>query len=384
MTEDVQRDGELTLYRDMTRRALESIVAPHYEAWEQAGMMPRTVWNELGAAGLLGIDMPEEHGAAAAGFAVAQMAIEEMGRMCFGGLASSYNVHANIVMPYLLNLGTDEQKSVWLPQLVSGKAVGAIAMTEPGAGSDLAGIRTSAVRDGTDWVLNGSKIFITNGIHADLVIVAAKTGAAAGAKGISLFLANTSSPGFQRGKRIEKIGQHASDTAELFFDDLRVPAAALLGVENHGFFHMMEELSRERIGCAVLAVGSAQGALDVTIDYVSDRRAFGKAISEFQNTRFKLAEIHADIELSRTYLEKCMAKFELGSLAGEEAAILKLASTEMQCRTVDACLQLFGGYGYTAEYPISRFYTDARIQPIYGGTSEIMKEIISRSLFAKN
>ncbi|MEH6649330.1 MAG: acyl-CoA dehydrogenase family protein [Motiliproteus sp.] len=373
---------EITLFRDMTIRMLEQEVAPHYEQWEEDHQIPRTFWNTLGEAGMLGVDFPEQYGAAEASFEVAQMIIEETARMGFGGLGTGYSIHANIVMPYILHLGSEEQKDNWLPKMVSGEVVGAIAMTEPGAGSDLAALRSSAIRDGDEYVLNGSKIFITNGIHADLVIVAAKTDPSAGAKGVSLFLVDTSLPGFSRGKGLHKIGQHTSDTCELFFDNIRLPASSLLGEEGKGFVYLMQELPRERLGCATQAIGAAKGALEVTLAYVKDRKAFGQAIGDFQNTRFQLAEVKSRIELCEAYLKQCMAKYQNQQMTVEDAAILKLTATEMQCQITDQCLQLFGGYGYTTEYPISRFYVDARIQTIYAGTSEIMKEVISRSLFA--
>ncbi|WP_299979427.1 acyl-CoA dehydrogenase family protein [uncultured Pseudoteredinibacter sp.] len=374
-------DSELGLFREMAVRCLEQEVEPHYEAWEEAHATPKEIWQTLGAAGLLGPDLPEEYGAAAASFRVAQMITYEMSRMGYGGLGSGYNIHSNIVMPYILNIGTDEQKQQWLPKMVSGEVLGAIAMTEPGAGSDLAGMSTSAVRDGDDWILNGSKVFITNGIYADLVIVCAKTDPSAGAKGISLFLVDTSLPGFNRGKSIRKIGQHSSDTAELFFENMRIPANALLGEEGKGFIYLMEELPRERLGVASQAVGAADGAIALAVDYTKDRKAFGQSISQFQNTRFKMAECQAKVETVRALLEKNMDKYERSEMSVEDAAILKLSSTEMQLEVVDQCLQMFGGYGYTAEYPISRFYVDARIQTIYAGTSEIMKEVISRGIF---
>lgn len=374
---------ELALFRDMVLRALEQEVAPHYEEWEQAGIVPRQLWNTLGEAGMLCVDLPDEYGAAGTSYPVVQMIIEEMSRLGYGGLASGYNIHANIVAPYIYHIGNDEQKETWLPRMVTGEVVGAIAMTEPGAGSDLAALRSSAVRDGDDYVINGSKVFITNGIHADLVIVAAKTDPTAGAKGVSLFLVDTSLPGFSTGKKIEKIGQHASDTAELFFENLRVPASALLGEEGKGFIYLMQELARERLGCAIQGVGSAQGALDLTLEYVQERKAFGQTVGQFQNTRFKLAEVKTDLELCRAYVEKCTAKYLAGEMTAEDAALVKLSATEMQCKVVNECLQLFGGYGYTTEYPISRFYVDARIQTIYAGTSEIMKEVIARSLLGK-
>lgn len=374
-------DSEMGLFREMAVRCLEQEVEPHYEAWEEAHATPKEIWKTLGSAGLLGPDLPEEYGAAGASFRVAQMITYEMSRMGYGGLGSGYNIHSNIVMPYILNIGSDEQKQQWLPKMVSGDALGAIAMTEPGAGSDLAGMSTSAVRDGDDWILNGSKVFITNGIYADLVIVCAKTDPSAGAKGISLFLVDSSLPGFNRGQSIKKIGQHSSDTAELFFENMRIPGNALLGEEGRGFIYLMEELPRERLGVASQAVGAADGAIALAVDYTKERKAFGQSISQFQNTRFKMAECQTQVETVRALLEKNMDKYERKEMNVEDAAILKLSSTEMQLNVVDQCLQMFGGYGYTAEYPISRFYVDARIQTIYAGTSEIMKEVISRGMF---
>ena len=374
---------ELTLFRDMTRRALEQEVAPHFENWEEQHMVPRELWNTLGAAGLLCPDMPEEYGAAGTTPQITFAIIEEAARMGFGGVATGYGIHSNIVAPYINHFGTDEQKEQWLTKMVSGEAVGALAMTEPGAGSDVQGIRTNAVQDGDEWILNGSKIFITNGIHADVVIVAAITDPGKGAKGTSLFLVDTTLPGFEKGKKLEKIGQHTSDTAELFFQDVRLPASALLGELNKGFVIMMKELPRERLGIAAQAIAAAEGALDITIDYVKERKAFGQAVSSFQNTRFQLAEVKTEIEINRAYYEKCADAYTRGELSAEDAAMLKYASTEMQCKTADQCLQLFGGYGYTAEYPISRFYTDARIQRIYGGSSEIMRELVARSILGR-
>jgi acyl-CoA dehydrogenase len=374
---------ELALFRDMTQRALQKEVAPHYETWEQNEVMPRTIWHTLGQAGMLCVDLPEAYGAAGASFEIAQMVLGEMAQMGYGGLASSYNIHSNIVAPYIFHQGSDAQKQQWLPKMVSGDVVGAIAMTEPGSGSDLAALRTTAVREGDEWLINGSKTFITNGLLADLVIVCASTNPSAGAKGISLFLVDTSLPGFSRGKGIRKIGQHSSDTAELFFDNLRLPADALLGEENRGFFYLMEELPRERLGCATQAIFATDGALALTLDYVQERKAFGQTVGSFQNTRFKLAEIKTQLELCRAYYRQCMDKYIQGSMTVEDAALLKLSSTEMQCTAADQCLQLFGGYGYTSEYPISRFYVDARVQTIYAGTSEIMKEVIARPMLGR-
>ncbi len=378
------QDDLTPLFHDTIRRFLEQEVAPHYEAWEEAGEMPRSLWQQLGEAGLLGIDLPEALGGSGADFAIVQLALEEISRQGFGGLASAYNIHANIVMPYLLHIGTPAQRERWLPAMASGETIGAIAMTEPGAGSDLAAMKTRASRTESGWRLDGSKLFITNGQLADLVIVCAKTDPAAGARGVSLFLVDTTLAGFSRGQPIKKIGQHASDTAELFFDDLRLPEEALLGEAGAGFAYLMQQLPRERLGVAAQALGAMEGALALTLDYVRERRAFGRAVGEFQNTRFTLAEVRAQIDMGRAYFEQCVAKYRQGEMNGTDAAILKLQLSEMQCRTIDACLQLFGGYGYTREYPISRFYLDARVQTLYAGTSEIMKEVIARSLLGKS
>ncbi len=374
---------ELTLFRDMTRRALEQEIAPHIEEWEAQHGVPRQLWHTLGQAGLLCPDMPQEYGAAGTTPQVTFAIIEELSRMGFGGIATGYSIHSNIVAPYIEHFGTEEQKAQWLPKMVTGDTVGALAMTEPGAGSDVQGIRTSAVRDGEDWILNGSKIFITNGMLADMVIVAAITDPGKGAKGTSLFIVDTTLPGFARGKKIEKMGQHTSDTAELFFQDVRLPSSALLGELNKGFVIMMTELPRERLGIAAQAIAAAEGAMALTVDYVLQRKAFGQTVASFQNTRFVLAEVKTEIAINRAFYEKCADAYAQENLTADEAAMLKYASTEMQCKTIDQCLQLFGGYGYTTEYPISRFYTDARIQRIYGGTSEIMRELVARSILGR-
>lgn len=375
--------NEMTLFRDMAKRAFEQEISPHFEEWEAQHMVPRELWNTLGQAGLLCPDVSEEYGGAGASAQVTLAMIEELAYMGFGGIATGYGIHSNIVAPYLTRHGTAEQKAQWLPKMVSGDCVGALAMTEPGAGSDVQGIRTSAVRDGDEWVLNGSKIFITNGIHADLVIVAAITDPGKGAKGTSLFLVDAHAPGFEKSKKLEKIGQHTSDTALLFFTDVRLPADALLGEVNKGFAILMDELPRERLGIAAQAVAASEGALDITVQYVQERQAFGQKVGQFQNTRFKLAEVKTEIELNRAFYEKCADKYTREELGTDQAAMLKLASCEMQCRVANDCLQLFGGYGYTTEYPISRFYTDARIQTIYGGSSEIMRELVARSILGR-
>ena len=374
---------EMNLFRDMAKRAFEKEISPFYESWEEQHMVPREIWNTLGNAGLLCPDVDEAYGGAGTTAHVTLAMIEELSYLGFGGFASGYGIHSNIVAPYLSRHGTEEQKAHWLPKMVTGECVGALAMTEPGAGSDVQGIRTNAVKDGDEWILNGSKIFITNGIHADLVIVAAITDPGKGAKGTSLFLVDASLPGFEKSKKIEKIGQHASDTALLFFTDVRLPADALLGEENKGFAILMDELPRERLGIAAQAVAASEGALDLTVQYVRERQAFGQKIGQFQNTRFKLAEVKTDIAVNRAFYEKCADKYAREELSSDEAAMLKLASCEMQCKVADQCLQLFGGYGYTTEYPISRFYVDARIQTIYGGSSEIMRELVARSILGR-
>lgn len=374
---------EINLFRDMVLRAMEKEVAPHFEQWEKDGLIPRQTWKTLGEAGLLCSDMPEQYGGSGVDFGVTLMILEEACRLGFTGISVGLGIHSNIVAPYILHLGTEAQKQQWLTKMATGEVIAALAMTEPGAGSDVQAIRTNAVRDGDEWVINGSKIFITNGIHADLVVLACKTDPEAGAKGISLILVDTSLPGFKRGQQLQKLGQHSNDTAELFFEDMRVPADALLGEEGKGFIHMMQELPRERLGCAAQAVASAQGALEITVDYILERKAFGQRIGDFQNSRFKIAEVKTEITLNRAFLDQCCRDYRDNQLSADTAAMLKLASTEMQCKVVDECLQLFGGYGYMMEYPISRFYVDARIQRIYAGSSEIMKEIVARTLLGK-
>jgi len=374
---------EVQMFRDMVLRFFEQEVLPHYDSWEKNHKMPRDMWRTLGAAGMLLVDFPEEYGAAGASFDVCQMIQQEMCRLGLHGLATGYNIHANIVAPYILNIANQQQKDRWLPGMVTGEVLTAIAMTEPGAGSDLAGMRTTAKKEGDEYVLTGSKTFITNGNEAEMIIVCAKTDPSKGSKGISLFLVDTSLPGFSTGKPIDKMGQHCSDTAELFFENMRIPADALLGEEGKGFVYLMQELPRERLGCAVQAIGHAQGALDLTVEYVKERKAFGQSVAQFQNTRFKLAQCNTELEMCKALLEKNMVKYQRQQMTVTDAAVLKLSATEMQLTMVNECLQLFGGYGYTDEYPISRFYRDARVQTIYAGSSEIMKEMIARDLLGR-
>jgi len=374
---------ELELFRDNVIRFLSEEVEPHYEQWERAGIFPKELYLKLGAAGLLCVDQPEEYGGAGAPFAFSMVVIEEVSRMGFLALASNLTVHSDIAAPYILHLGSEEQKQKYLPKMASGECIGAIGMTEPGAGSDLQGMKTSALADGDAYLINGSKTFITNGQHAGVVVLAAKTDPKAGGKGTTLFTLDTALPGFKRGRNLEKIGLHSADTSELFFDNVRVGAADVLGRVGGGFGHLIDELPRERLALSVSAVWHAIGALEKTIEYATTRKAFGTAIASFQNTRFELAKMKTDIEVHRAFVEKCTALYADQKLDVPTAAMVKLATTEMEGRVTDGCLQLFGGYGYMAEYPISRYWTDARIQRIYGGTSEIMKEVIARSLVGR-
>ncbi len=375
--------SELQLFRDTVIRFLKDNVEPHYAQWEKDSIYPKSMYLAMGEAGLLCVDQPEEYGGMGAPFEFSVVVVEEAARMGFLALASNLTVHSDIVAPYILHLGTEEQKKKYLPRMASGECIGAVAMTEPGTGSDLQGIKTSAIADGDGYLLNGSKTFITNGQHAGVVVVAAKTDPKAGGKGTTLFTLDTSLPGFKRGRNLEKIGLHSADTSELFFDNVRLEQADVLGRVGGGFGHLVDELPRERLVLAVSAVGHAQGALEKTIEYVTQRKAFGQTIASFQNTRFELAKVKTEIEVHRAFVEKCNALYAEGKLDVPTAAMVKLATTEMEGRVTDACLQLFGGYGFMQEYAISRYWTDARIQRIYGGTSEIMKEVIARSIVGR-
>ena len=376
--------SELELFRDNVVRFLKENVEPHYEKWEREGKFPKDLYLQMGENGLLCVDVPEEYGGIGGEFAYSMVVLEETARMGFLALASNLSVHSDIAAPYILHLGSEEQKHKYLPKMVSGECIGAIGMSEPAAGSDLQGIKTTALPDGNGgYLINGSKTFITNGQNAGVVILATKTDPKAGAKGTTLFTFDTSLPGFKRGRNLEKIGQHSADTSELFFDNVPVAANEVLGRVGGGFGHLIDELPRERLALAVTAVAHAQGAMEKTIEYVTTRKAFGTSIASFQNTRFELAKIKTDIEVHRAYVEKCTRLYAEGKMDVASAAMIKLSTTEMEGRVTDACLQLFGGYGYMAEYPISRFWTDARIQRIYGGTSEIMKEVIARTLVGR-
>jgi acyl-CoA dehydrogenase len=376
-------EAEKELFRDSIKKFLEAEVEPNYDQWEKDEIWPRDLWDKLGENGFLCVDIPSEYGGYDASFELSCVVVEEISRAGYGALASGVSVHSDIVAPYILDLGTEDQKQKWLPKMVSGEIVGAIGMTEPGAGSDLQGMKTSALKDGDDFVLNGQKTFITNGQHADVIVLAAKSDPKLGAKGITLFAVDTHSAGYEVGRNLDKMGLHSGDTSEIFFSDVRVPAAEVLGGEGKGFANLMNELPRERLILGVGCVAAAEGMLDWTIEYTMERKAFGESISSFQNTRYVLADIKTEIELNKALAEKFTKKFVEGDLSSHEASMVKLAASEMQGRVADRCLQLFGGYGYMTEYKISRAFVDARIQRIYGGTSEIMKELISRSLVGR-
>jgi alkylation response protein AidB-like acyl-CoA dehydrogenase len=366
-------------FRDMVRGWAEKNIAPFHAQWEKDGIVPREVWLSGGKQGLLGIDMEEQYGGAGVNdFRYHAVLDEEMVRIGASGVG--FGLHNDVIAPYLRDLATEEQKQRWLPGFCSGELITAIAMTEPGTGSDLQGIQTTARRDGDGWVVNGSKTFITNGINSDLVIVVAKTDPDAGAKGISLLVVERDMPGFSRGRNLEKIGLKAQDTAELFFDDVRVPAENLLGVENRGFLHLMENLPQERLSIAVGAVAAMERVLALTREYVTGRKAFGRPVSSFQNTRFVLAELQTEATIARTFVNECIRQLNSGELTAEDAAMAKWWTTELQNKVADRCLQLHGGYGYMDEYPVSKAWRDSRVQSIYGGTNEIMKEIIGRSM----
>jgi acyl-CoA dehydrogenase len=366
-------------FRETARRFVEREIVPNHRQWERDGQVPRSLFRAAGSVGLLLTTVPTEYGGGGADFLFAHIVQEELGFA--GATGPQFGLHSDIVAPYILHFGTDAQKRRWLPRMAAGETVAGIAMTEPGTGSDLAGIRTLAVPEADGWRLRGQKIFISNGQIADLFVVVAKTDASQGARGVSLFLVEGDRPGFGRGRNLEKAGMDAQDTSELFLDDVVVPAENLLGEAGRGFGYLMSELPQERLLVAITAVAAAEQAVRLTIEYVEERRAFGKAISEFQNTRFRLAECRTETSVARAFLEQCILKHLRGELGAEEASMAKWWCTEMQFRVTDACLQLFGGYGYMREYPIARLWADARVQRIYGGTTEIMKEIVARGLF---
>ncbi|MES2118108.1 MAG: acyl-CoA dehydrogenase family protein [Pseudomonadota bacterium] len=369
---------EHEMFRDAARRFIEGEIVPHHARWEEQGHVDREVWNKAGESGLLCTSMPEQYGGAGVDILYSAVYMEEQARV--GATGVGFFLHSEIVAPYILHHGSDYLKSTYLPKMATGEMVGAIAMTEPGAGSDLQGIKTTAVRDGDDYVINGSKTFITNGWLSDLVIVVAKTDPAAGSKGISLFVVDTTMPGFSKGKRLHKMGMSAQDTSELFFDNVRVPARNLLGEEGRGFYYLMKELPWERLQIAVTGIAAAQAALDWTIAYTKERKAFGKSIGDFQTVAHKLAEMKTEIAVGQVFVDRCLELMAAGKLDAETASMAKYNISDLQFSVMDRCVQLFGGYGYMHEYPIARAWADARVQRIYGGTNEIMKELISRTI----
>jgi alkylation response protein AidB-like acyl-CoA dehydrogenase len=372
-------EPEHDLFRAAFRAFIEREIAPFHAEWERVGAVPRDLWQAAGRQGFLCMDVPEEYGGAGARDYRFNVVIgEELWRA--GATGPGFVLHTDIVVPYITHYGTPDQRRRWLPRCVSGECITAIAMTEPGTGSDLAAIRTTARRDGDAYLLSGQKTFISNGILNDLVIVVAKTDPDAGHRGISLLVVERDMPGYERGRRLEKIGLHAQDTAELFFRDVRVPRDHLLGEEGQGFRYLMEQLPRERLAIAVGAVAAAEAALEQTIRYCREREAFGRPIGALQSVRFTLAELVTEVQIGRVFVDQCVLALNRGELTAETAAMAKWWTTELQQRVVHACLQLHGGYGYMREYPIARAFLDARVQTIYGGTTEIMKEIIGRSL----
>lgn len=371
-------EPEHELLRESMRAFCEREIAPYHAAWEVEGAVPRALWRRAGELGFLCMSLPAEYGGADADFRASVVFMEELARINATG--PGFVLQTDIVAPYLLRYGTQEQKRRWLPPLASGEIVSAIAMTEPGTGSDLAAVATRADRTADGYVLNGAKTFITNGVLADLVIVVAKTDPSAGSRGVTLFLVERGTPGFSHGKALHKIGMHAQDTAEFSLDDVRVAADAVLGPVGAGFKLLMSELAQERLSIAVTSVASAEAALDWTIAYTRERTAFGKAILDFQNTRFTLATFKAQIAMARVFVDRCIELHVRGELDAVTAAMAKVETSELQFRALDACLQLHGGYGYMREYPIARAWADARVQRIYGGSNEIMREIIGRTL----
>jgi alkylation response protein AidB-like acyl-CoA dehydrogenase len=368
-------------FRSAFATFLEREAVPHREAWDAAGLVDRSFFAKAGAAGFCGMEIPEEYGGGGVrDFRLNVVIAEELQRAGVNAAGLGLTLHNDVCLPYFLHLANDEQRARWLPGIAAGELITAIAMTEPGIGSDLASMSTTAVRDGDQYVVNGSKTFITNGINADLVVTAVKTDPRQRHRGMSLIVIERDTPGFERGRNLDKVGMHAQDTAELFFSDARVPVANLLGTEGAGFEHLVTNLPQERLSIAVTGVAAARQAFEWTREYASQRSAFGQVVAAFQNTRFRLAEMATEIEIGQTFVDRCVEALNAGELTAEEAAMAKWWCTELQGRVVDAGVQLHGGYGYMNEYPIARAYADARVTRIYGGTTEIMKEIIGRSL----
>lgn len=370
---------EAQMFQNEVRKFFVNEYEPRIEEFEKNGLVPREVWRQMADIGMLCPSIPEEYGGSETDFTFNMVISFECG-YAFGGTSLGITVQSDILAFYILNHGTEEQKQKYLPAMASADLIGGLALTEPGAGSDLQSIRTSANRDGKDYVINGQKTFITNGQNADFFVVACKTDPSLGAKGITLFIVDSDTPGFSKGKNLDKMGQKAADTSEIYFDDVRVSESNVLGSEGKGFFQMMEELPRERLAIALKSIGAAQRSYELTRDYIEERVVFGKTLKDFQNTQFKMAELKTQLTAAWALIEKCNNELASGTLSDTSGAIVKLFVSEVEAKIVDECVQLFGGWGYMSEYPISRFYTDARVRRIFGGTSEIMKLIISRDL----
>ena len=374
-------DDEHEQFRDSFSRWLAKEIVPNHEKWNADGIVPREVFASAGAQGYIGMDIPTEYGGGGvADFRYHQIIDEEIQAAGVGASGLGLTLHNDICVPYFLSYCTDEQKQRWLPGIASGELITAIGMTEPSIGSDLASMATTALRDGDEFVVNGQKTFITNGINADLVVLAVKTDPSQRHKGMSIIIMERGLAGFERGRNLDKIGLHAQDTAELFFSDVHVPAGNLLGNEGEGFAMLVANLPQERLSIAIAGIAAARAAIDWTLAYVKERQAFGQSVGAFQNSRFVLAEAETEVTIGQAFIDQCVLALNEGRLTAEEAAMAKWWSTELQKRTIDRCLQLHGGYGYMAEYPIAQAYLDARVTTIYGGTTEIMKEIIGRSM----
>src|ERR1700752_78119 len=370
---------EHEIFRQTVRRFVEREIVPFHAKWEEDGIVPRELWLKAGAAGLLCCTVPEEFGGAGLDYLFDVVVFEELWRV--GASGPGFLIHTDLVATYILSFGTEEQKRNWLPKMVRGEAIGSLGMTEPHAGSDLKAVRTQARRDGDHYLVNGQKVFISNGQLCDVIVLATKTDSTAGASGVTLFLVESDRPGFTRGRNLEKLGMKAQDTSELFFDNVRVPASNMLGEEGRGFPQMMTKLPQERLAQAIRSATVTEAVIDWTADYTAERRAFGQTIADFQNTQFVLADLEARATMARVFTDKCIDLFQQGKLDPVDAAMAKLVTSELHCEAVDKCLQLFGGWGYMWEYPISRAYADARVVKIAGGSVEVMKMIIAREMF---
>jgi acyl-CoA dehydrogenase len=366
-------------WRETVRRFIEKEIVPFHDQWEKDGVVPRELWLKAGAQGMLCCTVPEEFGGLGLDYLFDVIVFEELWKV--GASAPGFLIHTDLVATYILSHGTPEQKAHWLPKMVRGEAIGSLGMTEPHAGSDLKAIRTKAVKDGDDYVINGQKVFISNGQSCDILVLATKTDSAAGAKGVTLFIAEADREGFKRGRNLEKLGMKGQDTSELFFEDIRIPASNMLGTEGGGFGVMMGKLPQERLAQAVRSATVTETVIQWTVDYTSERKAFGQSIADFQNTQFVLADLKARAVMARVFTDKCIELFMAGKLDAVDAAMLKMTTSELHCEAVDKCLQLFGGWGYIWDYPICRAYADARVVKIAGGSIEVMKMIISREMF---